>query len=278
MARLLGALFPRPIEKPFGYAFSVAKTSHVLGDLTPGGWHRAGVFLCRLRGVAGPLWSGPSGYVTTNQGRGPVRRADPPPFRLFLLALVSTNRGAFRAWKSKLPGTLTKPYFQVTGSVAVSTSEGTFARWRITSTVQALQTTLTGPQRPLQQLEDTRHARDAILDAIDLLALAARREGATYAEIGRALGISRQAARQAAVAVELDRQRRDEDQTWRMPTPVPRPQTQDQRPGRNARTPSRRPVTTGRFPDGHDVHGGTTAGQDDPRDGRSRAGASARCG
>jgi hypothetical protein len=107
----------------------------------------------------------------------------------------------------------------------MSTTEGTFARWRITSTVRALQATLTGPQRPLAHLEDARHARDAILDAIDLLAIAARRDGATYAQIGRALGISRQAARQAAVAVELDRTRRAEDHTWRMP-----PRQRDRRP------------------------------------------------
>jgi hypothetical protein len=77
----------------------------------------------------------------------------------------------------------------------------------------------------LRHLEDARHARDAILDAIDLLATAARRDGATYAQIGRALGISRQAARQALVAVELDRSKRAEDHTWRMP-----PRQRDRRP------------------------------------------------
>ena len=118
----------------------------------------------------------------------------------------------------------------------MSTSEGTFARWRITSTVRALQVTLTGPQRPLQHLEDARHARDAILDAIDLLAIAARREGATYAQIGRALGITRQAARQAAVAVELDRSRRAEDHTWRMP-----PRVRDRRPRASDQAQHERP-------------------------------------
>lgn len=96
----------------------------------------------------------------------------------------------------------------------MSTTEGTHARWRITSTVRSLERTLTGPQRPLEHLETARHARDSILDAIDLLAAAARREGATYADIGRALGITRQAARQAVAAVERDRRRRDEDKTW----------------------------------------------------------------
>lgn len=105
----------------------------------------------------------------------------------------------------------------VTGFVVVSTNEGTHARWRITSTVRALEQTLKGPQRPLEHLETTRHAREAILDAIDLLSAAARREGATYAEIGRALGISRQAARQAVAAVERGRQRRDADKAWKMP-------------------------------------------------------------
>lgn len=111
--------------------------------------------------------------------------------------------------------------FPVTRSVAVSTPEATHARWRITSTVRSLQRVLGGPQRPLQHLEDARHARDAIVDAIDLLAAAAHREGASYAAIGRALGISRQAARQAALAVELDQARREEDHRWRM-TPAER--------------------------------------------------------
>jgi hypothetical protein len=131
-----------------------------------------------------------------------------------------------------LPDPLTTGCYPVTGSVAVSTPEGTFARWRITSTVRALQATLTGPQQPLRHLEDARHARDAILAAIDLLAIAARRDGATYAEIGRALGISRQAARQAALAVQLDHRRRAEDHTWRMPPRIrdrrPRPSSQPQ--------------------------------------------------
>lgn len=122
----------------------------------------------------------------------------------------------------------------------MSTPEGTHARWRITSTVRALQGTLTGPQRPLQHLADARHARDAILDAIDLLAAAARNQGATYAEIGRALGISRQAARQAALAVELHRRRREEDKTWRMITP-PR----DRRPRPSAQAAAERPRVIG---------------------------------
>ena len=118
----------------------------------------------------------------------------------------------------------------------MSTSEGTHARWRITSTVRALQRTLTGPQRPLRHLEDARHARDAILDAIDLLAIAARREGATYAQIGRALGITRQAARQAALAVELDQRRRAEDHIWRMP-----PRHRDRRPRTSDQAQHERP-------------------------------------
>jgi len=78
------------------------------------------------------------------------------------------------------------------------------------------------------------------LDAIDLLAAAARNEGATYAEIGRALGISRQAARQAALAVELHRRRREEDKTWRMITP-PR----DRRPRTSAHAAAERPRVIG---------------------------------
>ncbi len=123
----------------------------------------------------------------------------------------------------------------------MSTTEGTLASWRITSTVRALQRTLTGPQRPLRHLEDARHARDAILEAIDLLAKAARREGATYAEIGRALGISRQAARQATLMVELDRATRRGSDLARAATTA-RPATTEEREGAS---PLQSPAPTG---------------------------------
>lgn len=99
----------------------------------------------------------------------------------------------------------------------MSTPEGTQARWQIGSALRALQTTVSGPQRPLRDLEVARHARDDVLAALDLLADAARREGATFGQIGRALGISRQAARQAALIRGRHQLVRDEDRQWRMP-------------------------------------------------------------
>lgn len=64
-----------------------------------------------------------------------------------------------------------------------------------------------------------RHAQDALADARDLLTVAARRDGATWAQIGHALGVSRQAVHQAdqrRLRHDLERQ---EAQMWRMPLP-----------------------------------------------------------
>lgn len=99
----------------------------------------------------------------------------------------------------------------------MSTEDGSAARFRITQAVAGLELTLRGPQRPLRHLEDVRHAQLDLADAIDLLSAAARRDGASWADIGRALGVSRQAARQAAIARGEHQAKVEEDKVWNMP-------------------------------------------------------------
>lgn len=105
----------------------------------------------------------------------------------------------------------------------MSTTAGTHARWWIARTMTTLATTRTGPQRPTEHLERLRHARDTLDTATNLMIDAARAEGATWAEIGRALGITRQAARQAALRRHQLDQARTEASQWHLPLPTRRP-------------------------------------------------------
>ncbi len=89
--------------------------------------------------------------------------------------------------------------------------------------MKALQATLTGPQRPLAHLERLRYARDTLDEAAILMVTAARSEGASWADIGRALGITRQAAHQADQRRRLIDAQRAEAKQWHMPLPVRRP-------------------------------------------------------
>ena len=107
----------------------------------------------------------------------------------------------------------------MTTSVDVSTPEGSHARWRIGRTVDLLATAQRGPQRPLEALEQVRHAQADLADVIELLTLAARSEGATWADIGRALGVSRQATRQAEQRRRAHEQQRQDASVWRLPMP-----------------------------------------------------------
>jgi hypothetical protein len=106
----------------------------------------------------------------------------------------------------------------VTTSVDVSTESGTHARWLLARAVADLVETKDGPQRPLEHLVAARHAQERIHEAIGLLVLAARDEGRTWTQIGTALQISRQAARQAQLRREGVAQQRHEDSQWHMPT------------------------------------------------------------
>lgn len=105
----------------------------------------------------------------------------------------------------------------------MSTEAGTTARWHIGRVVDALDATRRGPQQPVAHLERLRHARDTLDEATNLMVAAARAEGATWAEIGRALGITRQAARQANQRREVLAAERQEAKQWRMPLPFRRP-------------------------------------------------------
>lgn len=104
----------------------------------------------------------------------------------------------------------------------MSSEECSEARWRIGRTLDDLARTQRGPQRPLDALRAVRHAQHDLADARDLLTAAARRDGATWTQIGTALGISRQAVHQAHQRSQEHRERRRiEARVWKM-TPVPR--------------------------------------------------------
>lgn len=105
----------------------------------------------------------------------------------------------------------------------VSTAEGTEGRLYARRAADTLRTVARGPQRPLDHLRALRHAHEAISRATFLMTDAARHEGATWTQIGDALGITRQAVRQAATRRrDLEEARADAKQ-WRLPLPVHRP-------------------------------------------------------
>ena len=105
----------------------------------------------------------------------------------------------------------------------MSTEAGTTARWWTRRTIDVLTSIGRGPQRPLPHLEALRHAREALDAATSFMVDAARADGASWADIGRALGITRQAARQAAIRrQQLDTERADA-KTWHMPLPTHQP-------------------------------------------------------
>jgi hypothetical protein len=104
-------------------------------------------------------------------------------------------------------------------SVDVSTEEGSHARVRTRWVVDNLARTLRGPQRPLDALRDVRHAQEGLAEIRDLLTCAARRDGATWAQIGHALGVSRQAVHQADQRRRRHELERQDASMWRMPMP-----------------------------------------------------------
>ena len=99
----------------------------------------------------------------------------------------------------------------------MSTDEASHARWRLRRVVEDLERVRRGPQRPLDALEAVRHAQHALADARDLLTVAARREGATWAQIGTALDITRQAAQQAHRRDQAHIELQAEDRAWSLP-------------------------------------------------------------
>lgn len=123
--------------------------------------------------------------------------------------------------KCRFLGNLPKPADRVTRCVVVSTEAGTNARWWAGRAVRTLDTIQRGPQRPVQHLEALRHARAALDAATTCMVDAARAEGASWAQIGRALNITRQAARQGALRRKQLDAARAEAKTWNLPLPVP---------------------------------------------------------
>lgn len=105
----------------------------------------------------------------------------------------------------------------------MSTEAGTNARWWVARTIDALDSTRRGAQRPVEHLERLRHAREALDVATNLMVDAARAEGASWADVGRALGITRQAARQADLRRQQLDAERAEAKRWHLPLPVRRP-------------------------------------------------------
>lgn len=81
----------------------------------------------------------------------------------------------------------------------MSTAAGSAARASARRLAGVLDRMGRGSQRPIEHLRDVRHVR-IMLDRIEAdLVQAARDAGYTYGEIGRCLGVSRQAARVAAL-------------------------------------------------------------------------------
>lgn len=106
---------------------------------------------------------------------------------------------------------------------AVSTQTGSDGRWEVRRAVESLAAVRRGAQRPLEDLARVRHAHEALSRATNLLVDAARAEGATWEQIGTALGITRQAARQAKARREHLEEIRAEAKQWNVPLPQHQP-------------------------------------------------------
>jgi hypothetical protein len=79
----------------------------------------------------------------------------------------------------------------------VSTASGSTARQLLPRVADLLLAACNGPQRPLEHLRTLRHAQWLIERAEVFFVEAARDEGASWSEIARARGTSRQNERQA---------------------------------------------------------------------------------
>jgi hypothetical protein len=105
-------------------------------------------------------------------------------------------------------------------SVDVSTEDGSYARFRVRLAIESLARTQRGPQKPLEALRAVRHAQHELSDARDFWTAAARRSGATWTQIGRALDMSRQAAQQSQRRRQIEAEQRAEAvRVWRLPPP-----------------------------------------------------------
>jgi hypothetical protein len=91
----------------------------------------------------------------------------------------------------------------------VSTPEATQARLWLNRAANLLFAHTKGPQQPLAHLTAIAHAERYIEDARAQLVQAARDEGRDWGQIGRALGVSRQAVRQRYGLTDDDDQAAD---------------------------------------------------------------------
>lgn len=80
--------------------------------------------------------------------------------------------------------------------LVMSSEAGTSARQAVRWAVVGLSGVRTGPQKPLAELGSVVTARASLDRAVGLYVQAARLEGSSWADIGDALGVSRQAARE----------------------------------------------------------------------------------
>ena len=85
---------------------------------------------------------------------------------------------------------------------AVSEEETSRGRWHLAQLAKDAYNATKGPQRPLDHLAAVARIRQHLDQAQDDLVAGALREGCSWGQIGRSLGISRQAARQRYAATE----------------------------------------------------------------------------
>lgn len=94
----------------------------------------------------------------------------------------------------------------------MSTESGTLARQILRRVSVTVLTACSGTQRPLAHLEALRHAR-WLLDRAEIFLIdAARSDGATWGEVARARGTTRQNERQAQLRRDADAARDPFDQ------------------------------------------------------------------
>lgn len=95
----------------------------------------------------------------------------------------------------------------------MSTSSTTHARSMLGRLAERAATIATGPQQPVEHLATVAHLRWMLDQAQQQLVDGARAEGATWGQIARALGVSRQAARQR-YGISHPEPDRDQLQLW----------------------------------------------------------------
>lgn len=96
----------------------------------------------------------------------------------------------------------------------MSTEEASTARHRLAQIAKTAYSATTGPQRPLDHLETVARLRWLLDQAETELVAAARDEGRNWGKIGRALGITRQSARERFAKPSAPRSDVDQMMLW----------------------------------------------------------------